>query len=469
MASRLQRAFLLLSVTACACNNAAHIPASSIVAGAPKPTKADHQKNHTRTGSHSHHHASPAKLQALPALTQEAKGSSGSRDSSGSSDSTLPPSQSGGSDSSGSGGPSPTSPSARSIPKGGVLPIVACVVLCAGIYLRGSLVRMAAGDVETSSARHMSLQVSSFLALVTLQTTAILLFKLCQVHGAYTFSPASSIAMTEALKFVIASVLHTRHVGGTGEPWGRGISRAIVLNYAGLSLLYTINNYITFEVHTIADPGSYTLGKSVTPYLVALMLRALGDKLHALQWVCIILQCGCLIVAQYDPCKGVGAIPGRAYLLIAISTCITATCGVWNQKVIKGFDVPVNLQNLVMYFFGFLLASLAFATGGGGGTAAAVGDEGAHMSAPGFFEGYTLLGVALMLSQALQGIAVSWVLKYADAIVKNFAGSAVMAILVVLSTFWFGLHTTLLTWVGVCMVLVITWCYMMIATKMPKE
>ena len=65
--------------------------------------------------------------------------------------------------------------------------------------------------------------------------------------------------------------------------------------------------------------------------------------------------------------------------------------------------------------------------------------------------------------------AVSWVLKYADAIVKNFAGSAVMAILVAVSAAWFGLHTTVLTWVGVGMVLVITWSYMTIALKLPKE
>ena len=79
------------------------------------------------------------------------------------------------------------------------------------------------------------------------------------------------------------------------------------------------------------------------------MLRALGDKLHALQWVCIVLQCGCLVVAQYDPCRGIGAIPTRAYAMIAFSTVLTATCGVWNQKVIKGFPTPVNLQNMVMY------------------------------------------------------------------------------------------------------------------------
>ena len=217
----------------------------------------------------------------------------------------------------------------------------------------------------------------------------------------------------------------------------------------------------SLQVHTIADPGSYTLGKSVTPYLVAVMLRFTGDRLHALQWVCIVLQCGCLVVAQYDPCRGVGAVPSRAYLLIGLSTTITSTCGVWNQKVIKGFGTAVNLQNTIMYSFGFLLALSAYIYG-------AVQSTAPDVTAKGFFEGYNLLALCLMLSQALQGIAVSWVLKYADAIVKNFAGSAVMAFLVVVSALYFGLHTTLLTWVGVMMVLVITWCYMSIALKLPK-
>ena len=338
---------------------------------------------------------------------------------------------------------------------------IGALLVCGAVCFRVQLATMGAGESDGGGSGY-SLQIASFVALVALQTTAILLFKVCQEHGAYTFSPASSIAMTEMLKFFIAGTLHTRHVKETGEDLLKGVSLPIILNYAGLSALYTLNNYITFEVHTIADPGSYTLGKSVTPYLVAVMLRFTGDKLHALQWVCIVLQCGCLVVAQYDPCKGVGTVPSRAYALIALSTTITATCGVWNQKVIKGFGTPVNLQNMIMYSFGFLLALNAYIYGSLTGGA----DGGATK---GFFEGYHLLALCLMLSQALQGIAVSWVLKYADAIVKNFAGSAVMAFLVVVSALYFDLHTTLLTWVGVCMVLVITWCYMSIALKLPKS
>ena len=41
-------------------------------------------------------------------------------------------------------------------------------------------------------------------------------------------------------------------------------------------------------------------------------------------------------------------------------------------------------------------------------------------------------------AQAFHGLAVTLVYKYADAIVKNFANSAVMAILVLASAIWFG-------------------------------
>ena len=43
----------------------------------------------------------------------------------------------------------------------------------------------------------------------------------------------------------------------------------------------------------------------------------------------------------------------------------------WNQKVVKGFNVPVNLQNSIMYFFGSIIATASYvhaaSTHGGGG------------------------------------------------------------------------------------------------------
>ena len=56
--------------------------------------------------------------------------------------------------------------------------------------------------------------------------------------------------------------------------------------------------------------------------------------------------------------------------------------------------------------------------------------------------------------------------KYADAIVKNFANSAVMAILVVVSAYAFGVAASLTSYLGVAAVLVTTYAYMNIALTM---
>mmetsp|Transcript_25081 Transcript_25081/g.54783 ORF Transcript_25081/g.54783 Transcript_25081/m.54783 type:complete len:360 (+) Transcript_25081:235-1314(+) len=298
-------------------------------------------------------------------------------------------------------------------------------------------------------------QMLAFCTLVGVQSTAILLYKLCQVNGKYSFSPSSSVALTEVCKLCLALLLHARYVRVSGKRFFEGVSTRMVLHYFGLSAMYTINNQMSFYVLVVADPGSLALGKSVAPYLCALLLQLTGQLINKLQWVCVIIQCCAIAIIQYDICKNRGVLPHRAYLLIAISTSITAVTSVWNQLVIKGFDVPVNLQNAIMYFFGSLIAV--------GFYVQSVVDGG---ETKGFFEGYAPLALLLVLFQAFHGIAVAYVYKYADAIVKNFAASSVVAFLFVISAYFFEQPTNLHSWLGIVIVLVTTYCYMNIALKM---
>ena len=258
------------------------------------------------------------------------------------------------------------------------------------------MLRALTGEAEGS---HYALQIGSFCTLVAVQSTALLLFKICQVGGTYTFSPASNVALTEMCKLGLASSLHISYVnrsrseGSPSKGYLDGLSVRICLHYFGLAILYTVNNQLTFLCFELADPGSYALGKSVAPYLCAVMLRLSGDKLNALQWACIILQCSGIAVTQYDPCKHAGYLPSKAYALIATSTAITAVSSVWNQKVVKGFDVPVNLQNSVLYVFGSMIAILSYVSG-------AMGPAHGPSGGVGFFEGYTWLAVSLVIWQA---------------------------------------------------------------------
>ena len=180
----------------------------------------------------------------------------------------------------------------------------------------------------------------------------------------------------------------------------------IVLHYLGLSALYTLNNQLSFYCLEIADPGSMALGKSIAPYLCALLLRVnpwSPQMLHALQWVCVIVQCCAIAIVQYDACSGTGFLPLKAYYMIGAATSITAVTSVWNQLIIKGFEVPVNLQNSIMYAFGSVIATASYAHS----AATHVGKR-PHVS---FFEGYTPLAIALVLFQAFHGLAVALVYK----------------------------------------------------------
>ena len=113
----------------------------------------------------------------------------------------------------------------------------------------------------------------------------------------------------------------------------------IVLHYLGLSTLYTVNNQLSFYCLELADPGSMALGKSIAPYLCALLLWLNSQRLHALQWVCVIVQCCAIAIVQYDACKGTGYLPLKAYYMIGAATSITAVTSVWNQLIIKCFEV----------------------------------------------------------------------------------------------------------------------------------
>ena len=202
-------------------------------------------------------------------------------------------------------------------------------------------------------------QLGAFVLLVGVQTFAILLFKLCQVNGAYTFSPASSVALTEMCKLVLAMFLHMQF-RDKSKPLFENVNTRMVLHYLGLSALYTANNQLSFYVLEVADPGTMSLGKSIAPYLCALLLRLTGQLLHELQWVCVIIQCCAIAIVQYDNCSGGGILSLYAYGLIGAATSITAVTSVWNQLVIKGFDVPMNLQNAILYFFGSCVAVAAY-------------------------------------------------------------------------------------------------------------
>ena len=116
------------------------------------------------------------------------------------------------------------------------------------------------------------------------------------------------------------------------------------------------------------------------------------------------------------------------YVALVLSIVITGSSSVWNERVIKHYDAPLQQVNMIMYAFGILL-----------GLAVYIAVPHYHEKA--FFEGYSRNTVLLVLVQAFYGLCVSYAYKYADVLIKNLSSSATLVVLVFLSSILF--HTSL--------------------------
>ena len=223
-----------------------------------------------------------------------------------------------------------------------------------------------------------------FVVLTFMHALALLVFKLCTVNHTYPFSPASSLVCTEATKLVLATFLHSREIAsmpeetrpaGTLDSFRKTATLKVWIATAVISLLYAVNNLLSYKLVAQTDPGTLAIAKATVPYLCALMLRCLGRPLTDIQWCCIILQCTGVAVTQYhtggnhggghanDTAAGADAGEGARYswymyLLLFVSILVTATSSVFNERIIKKFNAPLQQINMIMYLVGVSLAAL---------------------------------------------------------------------------------------------------------------
>jgi hypothetical protein len=114
------------------------------------------------------------------------------------------------------------------------------------------------------------------------------------------------------------------------------LERRLLLNKAGLAVLYCFNNQLAFALFTWADAASITLVKSASSIVSALLLwAALGRPIGALQWLCISLQVLGLFIVQYDSCKGAPLLPPTVYVALVVGMLCSCSAGVWNEWVLK--------------------------------------------------------------------------------------------------------------------------------------
>jgi drug/metabolite transporter (DMT)-like permease len=221
-----------------------------------------------------------------------------------------------------------------------------------------------------------------------------------------------------------------------------------------LAVLYYIINRVGFYLFYITTAANITVAKSASTVVTGVVLWAFTRReLSWVQWSAMTLQVLGLFLVEHDSCDKATSPTLAAALALAGSVLLSGAATVYNERTLKGSDVPMPVQNVIMYLFGMILNFGAYALS-------------SKRDRP-FFQGFGPPFIAVVLCQAFVGLAVSAVLKHADSVDRSLASACAVGLLYTQEVIT-GARMPNLTFVAACGVVFIA-SHMYIRESLAKD
>jgi len=134
---------------------------------------------------------------------------------------------------------------------------------------------------------------------------------------------------------------------------------------------------------------------------------------------------------------------------VAVACVISGIAGVYFEKVLKGSQASVWIRNVQLSFFSLFPALIM----------GVWWKDGSGVWENGFFYNYNYVVLAAIACQAVGGIIVAMVVKYADNILKGFATSISIILSFLASIYLFDFIVTSTFLMGATLVLIATYMY----------
>lgn len=278
--------------------------------------------------------------------------------------------------------------------------------------------------MKGSSGLSVSLVAVVLMLVSTLQAMAAVLSK--SEDGSYPYKVIGATLMSELFKLLVSFALLVREV------WNDPMRRGVALHYTRKSVAmaalpgvaYQVLNNLNFVTLRYVDaPTFQILGntKIVATGIAGVLL--LNRHMSRGKWLALILltlgaattqlpsattaTCGSG-PAQAQPSAD-QSLEGRAMGYISALVCVflSATMGVFTELYMKGNRASIHFQNMQLYFFGILANAAALYYRG-------------EFETP-LLSGYNAWAVVTVITNGSCGLAVAFLLKFADSIAKTYA------------------------------------------------
>uniref|UniRef100_A0A2M4BRQ0 Putative udp-galactose transporter n=1 Tax=Anopheles marajoara TaxID=58244 RepID=A0A2M4BRQ0_9DIPT len=279
------------------------------------------------------------------------------------------------------------------------------------------------------------------------------------------FFSSTAVVMAELVKLFTSLVLVYLEEGKRFHQFRAALHHTIIkqpldtLKISVPSMLYIIQNNLLYVSASHLDAATYQVSyqlKILTTAVFAVLI--LRRRLLPTQWaalVFLVVGVACVQLAQSDGDSGTAAsrhqsMPGTAIeqnRLLGFSAVLGACflsglAGIYFEKMLKGAEISIWMRNVQLS-----LLSLP------AGLVTCLFSDGSKLLANGFFFGYDAFVWYLILLQAVGGLIVAVVVKYADNILKGFATSLAIIISCVASIFVFDFTLSLQFTIGAALVI----------------
>ncbi|KDP45581.1 hypothetical protein JCGZ_17188 [Jatropha curcas] len=280
------------------------------------------------------------------------------------------------------------------------------------------------------------------LALTILTSSQAILIVWSKRAGKYEYSVTTANFLVETLKCVLSLAALARIWKNEGVTNDNRLTTTFdeVSVYPIPAALYLVKNLLQYYIFAYVDAPGYQILKNLNIISTGVLYQMiLKRKLSEIQWAAFILLCAGCTTAQLNPSSDhVLQTPYQGWIMAIVMALLSGFAGVYTEAIIKKRPSRnINVQNFWLYVFGMVFNAVAIV----------IQDFDAVLN-KGFFHGYSLVTVLMILNHALSGIAVSMVMKYADNIVKVYATSVAMLLTAVVSVFLFGFHLSLAFFLG---------------------
>ncbi|KAK1376157.1 CMP-sialic acid transporter 1 [Heracleum sosnowskyi] len=286
-------------------------------------------------------------------------------------------------------------------------------------------------------------------ALLTVLTSSQgILTTLSQSNGSYKYDYATVPFLAEVFKLLVSSILLRRECLQSPPPLMTTEWKSVRL-YPIPSIIYLIHNNVQFATLTYVDTSTYQIMGNLKIVTTAVLFRLfLRRKLSNLQWMAIFLLAIGTTTSQVKgcgeaSCDSLFSSPIPGYMLGVLSACLSALAGIYTEFLLKKNNDTLYWQNVQLYTFGaiFNMARLIMDDFRGGF------EEGPWWQR--LFNGYNIITWLVVLNLGSTGLLVSWLMKYADNIVKVYSTSMAMLLTMILSIILFSFKPTLQLFLGI--------------------